>query len=189
MEVQVPPGHTPTYTSPVAASLIPASAGLDVSAHGVAPKPCRLPCLTAGGWPSRSSTARSWKTPGSWLRFNMTRHLDCYGRVAMLVGHDRRNSGDTDDRDRGRPPDHSISRCHRTPPQQKNWSGQLRHRRPWLQVGQRGRSPRGRSAGTHRVGQDCRPACRPDYRALQSDRLALTAAVCARLQRPVRGIT
>src|ERR1700722_6462120 len=119
MEVQVPPGHTPTYTSPAAASLIPASAGLDVSAHGVAPKPCRLPCLTAGGWPSRSSTARSWKTPGSWLRFNMTRHLDCYGRVAMLVGHDRRNSGDTDDRDRGRPPDHSISRCHRTPPTAK----------------------------------------------------------------------
>ena len=33
------------------------------------------------------------------------------------------------------------------------------------------------------------PACRPDYRALQSDLLALTAAVCARLQRPVRGIT
>src|SRR5580698_7047484 len=67
--------------------------------------------------------------------------------VGMLVGHDRRNCGDTDDRDRGRPPDHSINRCHRTPPQQKSWSGQLRlSSAPWLQVGQRGRSRRYRSA-------------------------------------------
>ena len=45
--------------------------------------------------------------------------IDRYGRVGMLVGHDRRNCGDTDDRDRGRPPDHSFSRCHQTPPTAK----------------------------------------------------------------------
>jgi hypothetical protein len=107
----------------------------------------------------------------------------------MLVGHDRRNRGDTDYRERGRPPDHSISRCHRTPPTAKEL---VRAITPAIgALGFRwGREAEalGVVAQEHRVGQDYRPACRPDYRALQSDRLALTAAVCARLQRPVRGI-
>jgi hypothetical protein len=38
----------------------------------------------------------------------------------VLVRCDRRNRRDADDRDRGRPPDHPISRRHRAPPTAKD---------------------------------------------------------------------